>query len=550
MKKMNAFIFICCYLFMTKIVFASEVEIEGKTYQCNRISYQKHLCKYGSKQAYVVNSENNSYVAITKESNGLLAIKGVKKVINERIIEYQATTPPPVYEDSVYNRMLVADIVDKVFNKENNEPFANEIKADALKVIASGRDLKKDVKIYIDDLGENFQCTNGVTRPYTAQETKYQKQYNAKFVCPFYSCVGSNPSQKVLMMLPKPGSTYTQPTAMLLQHGSGRLFEGGFKVTDNSSLPVSIIPKKVVEVPEIVHPDDIDPDLMIPSVFGKNTDTYKYLMSIAKKDTEVLELADLCSTDKDLAPLFEEQKKVAELVQKMTSEAELVEYLKMVNEKIISFYVDRKKGEKLGCYYQDKIVDTGVMEKFDRLKEISTIQGVTKYLKPDEIQDLFKKAKAMKDIPFAYKEDGCYARAHLMARRFEKMGIPTQKAWIKGKLSVEGMDSEWDYHVAPMIKVKEKDGRIVNYVIDPSVNDKAVPMDVWVASIKTKTKGPIMKTTYPFPVNGLDFDRTVVAISNSDAYGPIETPNMTEENKMEFSISRLKQYSNALAEAK
>lgn len=534
---------------MTKIVFGSEIEINEKTYQCTKINSERHLCKIGNKEAYAIKSDNNQYVAVMKDDNGALTVKNITKVSDKNKVEFISSVKLPQNEDSAYNRILAADIINSKFASDNSEPFAKELQAEATKVLTSGRDLKKEVKLFLNETGENFQCTNGVTRPYTELEVKYQKQYNAKFVCPFYACTGSDPNKKVLMMLPKPGNTFSQPTAMLLQGGSGRLFEGGFKITDNTSVPVAIIPKKT-EIVEEVDSEDLDPDLLIPSVFGKNTGTYKYLLSIAKQDTEVLELADLCSTDKTLAPFFEEQMKVAKLIQKMTAEAELVEYLKLINDKIFSFYVDRKKGEKLGCYYQNKIVDSEVMEKFGRLQKITSIKAVSKYLKPDEIQELFKKAKKMKDIPFAYREDGCYARAHIMARRFEKMGIPTQKAWIKGKLSVEGMTSEWDYHVAPMIQVKEKDGRIVNYVIDPSVNDKAVPIDTWVASIKTKAKGAIMKTTYPFPVNGMDFDRTVVAISNSNAYGPVETPNMTEKDKMQYSLNKLKQYSGALAEAR
>ena len=154
----------------------------------------------------------------------------------------------------------------------------------------------------------------------------------------------------------------------------------------------------------------------------------------------------------------------------------------------------------------------------------------------------------MKDIPFGYKYDGCYARAYLMSRRFEKMGISTQKVWIKGKLFVPGTDIEWDYHVAPIVDVKDKNGKIQKYVIDPSLNSKAVTIDEWVASMGKKTKGPVMKTTYPIPANVVDFQRTTVGISSNNQFVPDDLPDLTEEKKIEHVNKIMKKFSALLAE--
>ena len=134
-----------------------------------------------------------------------------------------------------------------------------------------------------------------------------------------------------------------------------------------------------------------------------------------------------------------------------------------------------------------------------------------------------------------------------MSRRFEEMGIATKKVWNKGKLFVPGTDIEWDYHVAPFVEVKEKNGKIQQYVIDPSLNSKAVTVDEWVASMGRKTKGPIMKTTYPMPANPVDFQRTTVGISSSSLFAPGDLPNLTEEAKMEHVTAKLEQYSAVLA---
>ena len=353
------------------------------------------------------------------------------------------------------------------------------------------------------------------------------------------------------MMLPKAGNTFSAPSVMSLKNGNGRLFTQDFKVFEGDSIPFLSIPKKVAgsaPVMELAH-GVLDPNLLVPSSVNNDAVGFNYLLSLAKNtNLEAQELMDLCSTDKNLAPIFAEQQKAANKVQDLLAQAEIIEYLKLIDNKIISFYVDKSKGASLGCHYQNKVVDPSVMEKFDHLKKISKISSASKFLKPEEVQELFKKAKNMKDIPFGYKYDGCYARAHIMARRFEEMGIPVQKVWIKGRLSVPNTDIEWEYHVAPSVQVKEKNGKIVNYVIDPSLTDKAVPLDTWVATMSSAAKGPIAKTTFPFPENAIDFERTTVAISNSDVYGPRDFgDDISEEALMEVSKQRLKLFAEALA---
>lgn len=99
---------------------------------------------------------------------------------------------------------------------------------------------------------------------------------------------------------------------------------------------------------------------------------------------------------------------------------------------------------------------------------------------------LFKKIAEDKKIPFGYPEDGCYARAHMMAKLLEKKGVISGKIFIEGDLRVNTKNSpkgyvEWWYHVAPVIKIKEN-GVEKNYVFDPSLFDRPVPVEDWVST--------------------------------------------------------------------
>lgn len=129
------------------------------------------------------------------------------------------------------------------------------------------------------------------------------------------------------------------------------------------------------------------------------------------------------------------------------------------------------------CRYGERTLGTAVLSDY-RGEDIN-VSLVSESL----AQELFDKVAKKEHIPFGYPEDGCYARAHEMARILEKEGVITAKAFIEGDLRVETSNSpkgyvEWWYHVAPIIQV-EVDGKQQPYVIDPSIFDKPVPIEQW-----------------------------------------------------------------------
>lgn len=109
---------------------------------------------------------------------------------------------------------------------------------------------------------------------------------------------------------------------------------------------------------------------------------------------------------------------------------------------------------------------------------------------PEYVQKLFEKVAKDDKIPYKFADNGCYARAHQIARTLEASGVITGKYFLgaheKFKVKVPGHirgEVEWDYHVASLVMVREKNGTDVPYIIDPSLFTKAVPVKEWIAKI-------------------------------------------------------------------
>jgi hypothetical protein len=82
-------------------------------------------------------------------------------------------------------------------------------------------------------------------------------------------------------------------------------------------------------------------------------------------------------------------------------------------------------------------------------------------------------------IPFTYPDDGCWGRAHEMARLMIAQGITPDKVWIFGNLHVVSANKPdcnvfWAWHVAPTLQVGG-----TTYVIDPALFPGPVPRATW-----------------------------------------------------------------------
>jgi hypothetical protein len=125
-------------------------------------------------------------------------------------------------------------------------------------------------------------------------------------------------------------------------------------------------------------------------------------------------------------------------------------------------------------------------------KAYTAAQKRKNVLTVNEAKRLFAFLRDQKHIPFHYPEDGCYARAHEMARILELNGVTSRKVFIFGNLSVKtnwapSGATNWWYHVAPTVKVRLANKTEEDWVIDPSILNDPKPINNW-ATLQTTAK--------------------------------------------------------------
>jgi len=92
------------------------------------------------------------------------------------------------------------------------------------------------------------------------------------------------------------------------------------------------------------------------------------------------------------------------------------------------------------------------------------------------------------NVPWAYKADGCYARAHKMRQHLLAKGWESGKLFLHGQLAADAGTccAYWGYHVAPLVRVRNG-ANIELMVLDPSLFSAPVSQGTWEAKCKSTT---------------------------------------------------------------
>lgn len=123
-----------------------------------------------------------------------------------------------------------------------------------------------------------------------------------------------------------------------------------------------------------------------------------------------------------------------------------------------------------------------------------------------DAQKLFNELKSNGEIPFDFSIAGCEERAHEMSRVMLLKGITPLKVFAsvdenqsprlrRPHPTKSGMTVDWKYHVAPVVLVR-KGSELIPYVMDPSLETKAVPVSEWKATMTRHN--PKMKVQLKF----------------------------------------------------
>jgi hypothetical protein len=135
-----------------------------------------------------------------------------------------------------------------------------------------------------------------------------------------------------------------------------------------------------------------------------------------------------------------------------------------------------------------------------RAEEVPTEAGslASEAISLEQAKTVFRHMASQKDITFRFPADGCYARAHVMVRRMQKLGYRPRKVWSFAngeKLYARTRNHpagyvEWVYHVAPTLRVRLNNGKVVDAVIDPSMFNRPVTIANWAQAQKRTVNSP------------------------------------------------------------
>ena len=511
---------------------AAMIDIDSKSYNCPKKEDAYFQCSVNGREVFV-KKNGHEYVALSSDQNKI-QIYSVSKVIDGMriLFEKKATLDFNFSAIGETDQKSLADLAQIHFSEFKDPALKGLMNTAQSTINRGGLDKQNKLKLQLNGQ-ETYNCSRGQSKDQSAQ-------------CEYFECKGMSADEKILAYLPNPMNSFVPPHVLRMNKGQAKLDLQNFKALSQNNF--SILTRENLSLEEqaslnesfglMPEGNGLENRLFVPAPFKESQSSFNYLSQNVFDDENPTE----ASCTGSVTQLFDQKKKISKNMQDEMIKADLVEYITMINGNIFSFYTDRKNAEQLGCYYGNKILHNSAVGSISKIDKLSGAKSAPKAISPQEVQDLFQKALNMKDLPFAYVEDGCYARAHLMARRFEEMGYKVEKAWVRGKIGAPGLDGFWDYHVAPAFDIKEADGRIVKYVIDPSLMNKAVPLDEWTGKMSFELKGPVVKTTYPFPSNTANFQRTTVAISSSDPYFPTDN-GFSEEEKMSISKEKMVEYS-------
>ena len=225
------------------------------------------------------------------------------------------------------------------------------------------------------------------------------------------------------------------------------------------------------------------------------------------------------------------------------------------NGKKYTQYVVKQSSEEIVSYFYymediplEAISEDGIYYGPDISEYIKSFTSLFygKTITMQNARELFNEALQMEEIIWSNTLEACNARAHLMSRKFESLGVYVDKVWPSGSILIkEGADFfEWSFHVAPVVYVKSAKGKIVKIVIDPSLFDEPVLLDKWVDKLNFY-QHDVVRTSFPPPLNSSDFGIMSLSLSNSDAIDIITPwPDLTEEDKIFHSYECINQLKN------
>ena len=100
----------------------------------------------------------------------------------------------------------------------------------------------------------------------------------------------------------------------------------------------------------------------------------------------------------------------------------------------------------------------------------------------------------LRNFADAFKNDGCYAKAHLISFELSRIGIQHSKALVYGNeigdITIIEREKayQFKFHISPLVLVRMNDGRLTPHVLDLSFSEKVIDLTSWSQKILQNSK--------------------------------------------------------------
>jgi hypothetical protein len=531
-----------------------EVSLEdfSRPLKCNIEKYPMYLClnnnnpiiiKYGKYAVSALgkdNKNNSTFLHVKNvKAQGLEIFITPSKIKDEEqptlskeymdkigLIKYffrageENTEEARIKGSPVYEKVATEHLVQKNNIKKNYDKIFQE----------------KEYSIELEN-GKKLNCRRGSTKLLSEKQKSDYIDSDYGNECGSFSCnpitIKGKTYSPTLIYGSSAYSTFPASVHLLDNQGIGPQIPVKKVFSKNSKLPLHDYSAYIQSMKEIDHQEEIE--LMPESLKEDREKIFFY------KDFDLILPMDhykkFCEEKNDggLEKIFQARQK---LLEKLANVA-LVEFLEIIDGKLTSNFIEPNAAIKGGCFYDGVYLNPEAALQLDKIKKnFHPDKNVDKTISMDRAIELFNKARAMTNIAWGFRDDGCVYRAHLMARKFEAEGVRTDKVWMRGEVYLPGTDIKWDMHVAPIVYVEDK-GKVQKIVIDPSLFDHPVTVDEWDNKMAKKTVGKSVITVFPPPGNSPRMERSSISFSSSDAFLPIDPGNIDEKFKMDKSLSEM-----------
>lgn len=516
-------------------------------------------CKLSEvKDVYLCNSANGYYIFLNENPYKLIDIStpnhiryaSIKKVADKNNVIFQDTLPEEII--SLLDASTKVIRKDTKDNAKDNFFTLRDIKNDFEKIKKiSDPKIKNAVNELQTQYANAEKNYNNVLnsdkivlslKDNSQQDCKRMPAANESSHCNVFECANpKDKNEKNLIIYDPEYFPSVLPVLQTIKNGQLVPSKDVIKITNPKS-------KMLLADVAAITEDTQDPynyrvkeaEKILKTSMPNMAKNYAYL-----KDYFIIEYRDNQMFSCLQTPLIKQFDKASDDLFTKVSNLPLEILVRIIDDNVIvANYTDKNLAKENSCKVNGVYVAKDSLDSIDYLDSaLTNVQKSPKdFIDLNKAYELFDKARAMNEIAWNYKADGCYARAHLMAREFEKEGIHVDKAWLKGDLGLPEENIQWNYHVAPLVYVKDANGKVTPTIIDPSVFPAPVPLEAWVKKISPYSYPKIEKTSFPFPVNVELAHRTVLSISSSNPYTPMESITNTEEKKMQLALDTMIEY--------